>query len=1331
MSSVRHWSGLALGATLAVVGCAEPVKDINRVQPNALRKDLFKGTWYFARTVVDAPYETEGTFVGDRQESLFKEDFPAYKVRWRIEEDRLMACRVDEIVVGSNSTGAKVSDYEDTTGTASHPATVSTANQNGELDPLNGDVGADVKFPCHHPVAEFQIQGHFDIKREYNSATGEQSNVIDENQSDRPWYQRDYFRIDWTDIGVTELGLNVGSDSIPEWGLFQPGIDNVYYVQAEDGDCRESKDDGTLSYKNCEEGFLPPVVEDQSILITNRMTLSPPEGGTIGCLVSSNCALNEIGMRYSFMKLPDVPVEQQYVPLPYPDDHFERFGFWRVNKATYMPGRAETDFRDYLAARWNIFQNWRDKNGKPLAQPNGVKKIDYYLNREFPTDLKVTAFKMAKEWSDAYNGVYPGVDIEKECKAVCGTNTPIDQCNADSKDFHMDGPCVFNLHENSGEEFLGDLRYSMIAFIEDPSYGQPCGVGGPANDPETGEMINGVAYVYGAGCFDYLETRVLDMVDLLCAQHKSANDPLPAACDGISEEAFTKGLRVAKIAQAQGHVLPVSVPVIGRTAMTGEASAAMQRNLHSIAANFEELRQHPEAMHASQQRLKGTPFERALIPDALAAAYTNGVVKSSAELTQEQVDAINPLDPMHSNDAKQSELDNLRAAHAVESAEYLFNDSGIWALASRNMDLTREQFRQFVRQEAFRSVTLHELGHNMGLRHNFISSFDRDNYFPEYWQIKKDARKAFAETYGHEFSDLNVFQGSNESAADFAVRVAQWNTDRENIRQMERDAGIKENQYSSIMDYAALYYTDWHGLGSYDKAAMRFIHAGLVDRSKCEGSDPFKCDLSDTNREHVKWYAGGQFCGSDADCPSNADGQKCRYNSNAATKVCSAWDDDEADSSRFILRHKFCSDDRVNDQPFCNRFDEGDSSEEIIRNMIEQYENMFVFRNFREYRSGFSEGAYFDRIRGMFIQIGDQMQSLLYKLIYEVNFQSIDGPGGFDDMFRATVVGFDFLGNVLSRPESGAYQLYKPDGVFEKSGGTALIEQENDENLNVPLGMGKPLYSSYERGYFGEVERLAYIGTFYDKLAALLVLTSRDFGTQSYNNEERFSLNFYDFFPDAYVKLLAPYMTGNTGAAGLVYDRDTKTLYPRRFWDGSNAIYGRKAAFDPAAGQPDGVRLEPGASTYLGLYALIFAAQNTPVYFDLSFKNSMRIFELGGNTGFDVGSQGGVGGVDPADLVTYTSPITHRTFVAVKTETVSSLAEGAIGRANEIATRYTTLQAKIEACNANAAECNFDGGLTKDTAIQELEDRERRLSTQEDGLANTVGLLYYLGIGSL
>ena len=48
------------------------------------------------------------------------------------------------------------------------------------------------------PLLIFAIYSHFDVKREYNAGTGEQTNVIAENTTDRPWEERQYMRVDWS-----------------------------------------------------------------------------------------------------------------------------------------------------------------------------------------------------------------------------------------------------------------------------------------------------------------------------------------------------------------------------------------------------------------------------------------------------------------------------------------------------------------------------------------------------------------------------------------------------------------------------------------------------------------------------------------------------------------------------------------------------------------------------------------------------------------------------------------------------------------------------------------------------------------------------------------------------------------------------------------------------------------------------------------------------------------------------------------------------------------------------------------------------------------------------
>ncbi|MCB9545188.1 MAG: hypothetical protein H6706_04760 [Myxococcales bacterium] len=1308
MGLIRQYGALvALGALFSFGGCTEQVEDINRVQPNALKKDLFSGEWYFARTVIDVPYEADGTFVGDRQEYFFSEDFPALRVRWRIEEDRLLACRVDEIVLNGNDTpGRTEGDEKDPTNAESRAA-------------ADADGAGFEKFPCDHPVAAFRIQGHFDIQRQYNSSTGEQSNVISENSSDRPWYERDYIRVDWADLGLTDLGYNLNSARDMGW---IGGIEAPYYVQEEGSNC-ERNADGSIDLKTCDEGFLPPVIDDETILITNRMTIVPPDG-LFTCFITSYygygtpCTLSEIGMRMSFAKVPERamgPHPEMYEPIYYPDETFERFGVWRVVKGVYTPGRGETDFQQYLGTRWKMFKETHRCNGDectplPLSERE-INPIVYYLNREFPVDLKPIAFKMAKEWNDAYNGIKPGLDLTTSCKVECAGGKSVDQCSATDPDWKMTGTCAFELRENDGTKFMGDLRYNFISFIEEAGSGQPCGVGGPANDPETGELINATAYVYGNGCFDYIENTVMDMVDILCAQKaRDGVSPLPNACRGIDENQFLRGLNILEIMQAQGYKQPPRTPIRGLTGGAGTDGAA--RRLDDMRIRMEEIDHHAGSLHTRRLVAEQAGLDRVLIPDELAREVSGGLARNAAELTDEQVKLANPFGPPGSATKSITDRIDHLAARAVEPADYLFNDGGLWQFAQTHMQLDRAAFKQVIREQAFRATTLHELGHNMGLRHNFIASFDRANFFPEYYEIKKQV----AEELGPE-PEFVPFQENDETPEEFSERYAAWDTRRQARLARETELGIRNYRYSSIMDYSGLLYNDWNGLGSYDKAAMRFLHAGLVDQSECEGGID-RCATA--QRTHVKWYQGGELCEANGDCPHAGDGQTCRRDEritgNLGVSICSNWDDDQRAKGKFNPRQAFCTDDRVADQPFCNRFDEGESSEEIVRNMIETYERLFVFNNFRRYRKAFSVSGYLNRIYGRyFVVIGDQMQALLYKYFYEPGFRTNTGPGGFYDMFRATVLGFDFLGNVMAQPESGSFRWNEDTEMFEQLSDD-LVENPNRETINIPLGLGKPLYSSYEDGYFGEVQRLAYVGTFYDKIAALRVLTSRDFGQSNLPNDERFYLSFHDFFPNAFKDLLGAFISGQVSAPAQVYDPETRTIQARTFWDGS--FFGSDDTFDPRALNPEGQRVAPGASTQLFIYSLLYSAIYTPYYLDLSYTNAIRVFELGGQTGFSIE------GLDGQDYEMCESPLTHRRFVAVRTELTDSIAIQAVERCQALVADYTLFSTAIETGN-------LPEGRTRAETEDALRSTRNLLENQEDRMSNMVYISDLMGIGSL
>lgn len=135
-------------------------------------------------------------------------------------------------------------------------------------------------------------------------------------------------------------------------------------------------------------------------------------------------------------------------------------------------------------------------------------------------------------------------------------------------------------------------------------------------------------------------------------------------------------------------------------------------------------------------------------------------------------------------------------------------------------------------------------------------------------------------------------------------------------------------------------------------------------------------------------------------------------------------------------------------------------------------------------------------------------------------------------------------------------------------------------------------------------------------------------------------------------------------------------------------------------------------------YALIYGMIYTPVFFDLSFINSVRVFELGGNTGFELDA------VDPDNVLTCTSPTSSRTFVAVRTTNVPSIAWRTMEICQQSTARYALLD---EAISTGV----LPDGMTMNDARSEFRDLGFNLAEQEDRLSNMVYLIDVVGLGSL
>lgn len=156
---IAKWGLLALPLLTA---CAAERPAINRVQANALSKEFFVGD------------------VGDPS------DDPVFFSRNMV----IDASESQELVGISSASGLERIRFDITENTlfARRAYSVTGGDEKGESVEPNGDI-----------IAAYRIDSHFDVRRAYSSGTGEELNVVEENTSDRPWYDREYFRVDWSE----------------------------------------------------------------------------------------------------------------------------------------------------------------------------------------------------------------------------------------------------------------------------------------------------------------------------------------------------------------------------------------------------------------------------------------------------------------------------------------------------------------------------------------------------------------------------------------------------------------------------------------------------------------------------------------------------------------------------------------------------------------------------------------------------------------------------------------------------------------------------------------------------------------------------------------------------------------------------------------------------------------------------------------------------------------------------------------------------------------------------------------------------------------------------
>ena len=1330
----RSLSLTFVAALLATTAC-DPDPAINQVGVNVVDKALFTGSWYYSRVVIDVDYEAAGigTYPGDAAIDFASAGLGSMpRVRWVIDEDTLYAYR----------------DYE-------------------LLEGVNGDDEVDIT----HPVAAFNIEKHFDIRRDYNPLTGEERNVIVENSVDNFWFERQYMRVDWSKnqlpgyygqianlyeiIGFyrrepADLFIQDASAFPDSW---QPTFDFMTCNGEEDTECSEVDQDYAHDYEQGELYHFSFVTQE---LLSPGNVPNPFTGRPVNwCLSpyadSPNCVTTAVYVRNSFLKADS---NRQYEPVNWVDSRFERHGYFRqerpiIDRSTSAtdPAWLRSDLQNNNANRQNLWWDWHDADGNPLPyDERRVRPQVWYLTPELPAHLLEPSFDLVNRWNEVFMNTvrnlrgqplpeFPDVMCQTEnpdgycfcttdpetgtvlnptCSggwdpfqtpeqlAAAGVTNPY-QCwvdtsevmppNMDTDDLqdsdfyswftaNMQGDeCTvvlrqntcnrLTIEENGGTnegmdcEERGDIRYKFLSYVDQPGTAF-LGVATLRGDPISGEIIAGDANI-GGPALDGYRTSALQAYDLI------NGNVLPREFL-IGEDIRSYVENVDRIEQPN---LPREPFITGSVAnpTPGLGNDVIRNRMDQFMARAEQL-QGPEGRSRifsdRLDQLAGTSTERRLMEnnDTLAMAGIDVLPEGfgPGDINDGILDKVSPF--------RMSAFDRLAYQHEMETkiakANVMmpneFTDASVLEFVNRHRDWKRARLEITLNQLLYYQTQLHEMGHCMGLRHDFGASADTGNYDDDYYLINEAIP----------YPDIRDYDNDGVEGFSPSEQLA-WQEAYEAVKERRELAGVDRWMNSSIMEYTAQWYertvTGARGAGRYDHAAINNAYGNLTEIYDNAAGLPME-DITPVNTERrwVTYYHGGESCTTDAECPYSTSGsragellpgnteagltQSCVPHPDGAAlgSLCSNFDNDhqrliatEAAPRWAPVNYRYCTDDRVGTYAWCHRFDEGDNYREVVRNIAEQYDRQYIFTNFRRYRSSFSLGGYlFNRLIGRQYNILQSIQqNLIYLYSSDPEYRETDGAFGFRDHFMATADMLNFYAKVMTQPGIGSYSW---DEGWER-----YIRGSNDPEtpgarLALPLGMARYSFSEYQRGLSG-IQRIELIGSFYEKWFTMQMLTQRGYVT-SYSRDVPFWTNFYDLFPNELQQIFQGMILNqpevisprvSCGSGTFPQCNDPRIVYLNFFRGDCSNPDDLSSCAPPTEEQYAGLPVvDSGANVTLQFLAAVFALGEFPTFFDTSFQNQMFVCVAGEAAC----PEPSAGMIPDKDYIEYTSDFYGKTFRA-------------------------------------------------------------------------------------
>jgi hypothetical protein len=902
-----------------------------------------------------------------------------------------------------------------------------------------------------------------DLKYRVN-LDGETSNFYEENQ-ELDWQVRQWVKLQWDKNDLSDLA---------------PLGQNAQSVLA------QCTDAGNISTTLVPSSF---VVDEPNNYMSWQVQLTAP------VLFNQACAdaYGSVGINFQEFGREDVTITLEYsLARAAPDSGVARSD---GSATTYTPFAVAE--KDPIRRKYGVFETivWdRDTNTGLLAgqellnryNPN-AEHLDWYLAEGYPQQMEAM-------WTN------PGgiVDQTNQLFADAGARVRMRVFRYDDRtDDCADGPCAFGNGAASVPKLFGDVRYNFVHWVSDLDVADGPGFAGftpSLNDPRSGERISTVINIADFPVYDYYVTELDYYLQTIGAEQAvDANGEWPAiggSCvvgdtyplgglvdstvatdhNEISTVYDKMQLYMHKPSTTYGYlnpsdfipqesqdffdamfrVLPYEVfrdpttnPFVVPEGGKGDyAPAQMDLNAYTTRANWHAL--------MAVANKGGSPYKDDATEGYVAPANTYDGTGGSGDIAAAQEFTDNLMNLRTTVFNQQYAQDLGPYGRVMDGTDILTNfklfekDARhcIWSNAAHTATKweSRADYLTSLVQSYWTQTVWHEFGHAVGLRHNFMSSLDRNN-FPTWTDVKGRSHTGL---YASSLMEYN----STPDRLFFAGGAAQDN----NNGGPWANGGASR---ASAADAAAAptHNGNWNGLpgwAPYDMGAVAFIYGN--------NRTPYSAGPS--------LAEAGAATGKVAQVGPVAVAQNLASVSGQVSAT-SPWNDPNGwnPGTKSEVQYLFCTDEHLQYSPFCRQGDFGTTPSEIVASAIDRYEWNYKWRNFRLYHKFWNDGPYADTANAFFSDLKRFLSTWAFdwsggELIENFPKVGVTAPAGVP-----LVEYYSNLDSQFTNDMSVANQLV---ATFHK----AIIQQSSGE---------RPYVTTYDPFYGDVVQQ----GIIIDKLLAL------------------------------------------------------------------------------------------------------------------------------------------------------------------------------------------------------------------------------------------------------